>query len=135
MLLFLVWCLPRGEYLLSPPTTGPFYYQVSDLGSGRSRRLRGGCKFPVQMPIQVWRDRKSPGESARYWLLLCCWFVHVLIKFDFGDPYHTYLSLAAISLLKLEDGVHESWRLPRLDPLLNATEETVAWIKTHVPEA
>ncbi|KAJ7066578.1 terpenoid cyclases/protein prenyltransferase alpha-alpha toroid, partial [Mycena amicta] len=55
------------------------------------------------------------------------------------DPYHTYLSIAALSLYPphIPDDestpVLRSWEFGRLDPLLNATTETVAWIRAHVP--
>ncbi|KAF7308815.1 Terpenoid cyclases/Protein prenyltransferase [Mycena kentingensis (nom. inval.)] len=57
------------------------------------------------------------------------------------DPYHTYLAIAALSLYPptIPDADSEpaptvkSWEFGRLDALLNATEETVAWIRTHVP--
>ncbi|KAI0642970.1 terpenoid cyclases/Protein prenyltransferase [Trametes meyenii] len=49
------------------------------------------------------------------------------------DPYHTYLSLAILSILPTDHGDDPSWELPRLDPLWNATEITVEWIKNHVP--
>ncbi|KAF9533301.1 terpenoid cyclases/protein prenyltransferase alpha-alpha toroid [Crepidotus variabilis] len=54
------------------------------------------------------------------------------------DPYHTYLSLAALSMYppQVHDGnsTSETWKFGVLDPLLNAREETVAWIRSHVPD-
>lgn len=47
------------------------------------------------------------------------------------DPYHTYMSLAAASIYPPENA-DDSWTLPRLDVLWNATEETAAWLKEHV---
>ena len=47
------------------------------------------------------------------------------------DPYHTYLSLASLALYPPDD-VHESWILNKLDPLLNATQDTVGWIRKHI---
>ncbi|KAI0783426.1 terpenoid cyclases/Protein prenyltransferase [Abortiporus biennis] len=55
------------------------------------------------------------------------------------DPYHTYLSLAAISLFpppseNKDDPNYEEWKnVSRIDPLLNATLETEKWIRRHVP--
>ncbi|KAJ7180618.1 terpenoid cyclases/protein prenyltransferase alpha-alpha toroid [Mycena filopes] len=55
------------------------------------------------------------------------------------DPYHTYLSIAALTMYPPsapdDDGpVAASWgSFDTLDPLLNATEETVGWIRGHVP--
>lgn len=56
------------------------------------------------------------------------------------DPYHTYLSLAAIAVyapLSEEHGDVEadSWRIEPLDPLLNANISTVAWAREHIPAA
>jgi geranylgeranyl transferase type-1 subunit beta len=50
------------------------------------------------------------------------------------DPYHTYLSLAAISIYSASiDPALSSWKLKPLDHLLNASEETVAWARQHIP--
>ncbi|KAL0960955.1 hypothetical protein HGRIS_005955 [Hohenbuehelia grisea] len=51
------------------------------------------------------------------------------------DPYHTYLSLAALSMYPPANdaGSNPSWQFERLDPLLNARETTVRWIKEHIP--
>ncbi|KAI6042667.1 terpenoid cyclases/protein prenyltransferase alpha-alpha toroid [Pisolithus marmoratus] len=52
---------------------------------------------------------------------------------DHPDPYHTYLSLAASALYPLPEAVSVATRLPQpLDPLLNATWETVDWAKKHI---
>ncbi|KAG6850207.1 hypothetical protein H0H93_016386 [Arthromyces matolae] len=55
------------------------------------------------------------------------------------DPYHTYLSLAALSMYSpsaaMGNHVHaESWAFEPLDPLLNAREETARWAKKYIPE-
>ncbi|KAH9850205.1 terpenoid cyclases/Protein prenyltransferase [Lenzites betulinus] len=52
---------------------------------------------------------------------------------EHSDPYHTYLSLAILSILPADHGDDSSWKLPRLDALWNATEETAAWAKKHIP--
>ncbi|KAJ7668352.1 terpenoid cyclases/protein prenyltransferase alpha-alpha toroid [Mycena rosella] len=53
------------------------------------------------------------------------------------DPYHTYLSIAALTMyppnVPGEGSLSKSWDFETLDPLLNAREETVAWIREHVP--
>ncbi|KAI0351394.1 terpenoid cyclases/Protein prenyltransferase [Trametes cingulata] len=49
------------------------------------------------------------------------------------DPYHTYLSLAILSILPADHGEDSSWELPQLDPLWNATEETATWARKHIP--
>jgi len=53
------------------------------------------------------------------------------------DPYHTYLSLAALSMYASEANISgaysQSWNFAPLDPLLNAREETALWIRQHIP--
>ncbi|KAI0824009.1 terpenoid cyclases/Protein prenyltransferase [Trametes gibbosa] len=49
------------------------------------------------------------------------------------DPYHTYLSLAILSVLPADHGDDSTWQLPRLDALWNATEDTAAWARKHIP--
>ncbi|PCH40384.1 terpenoid cyclases/Protein prenyltransferase [Wolfiporia cocos MD-104 SS10] len=49
-----------------------------------------------------------------------------------ADPYHTYLSLAALALLPPSDA-DSSWDLPKLDPLWNASEATASWARAHIP--
>jgi geranylgeranyl transferase type-1 subunit beta len=71
---------------------------------------------------------------------------HFLILSDVLDPYHTYLSLAAISIcpsilnsssatdLDLDISADPaSWRFERLDALLNAGEATARWARAHIP--
>jgi hypothetical protein len=48
------------------------------------------------------------------------------------DPYHTYLSLAAVAMYASGSEAGDSWRLQRLDPLLNAREETSRWARERV---
>ncbi|TEB39976.1 terpenoid cyclases/Protein prenyltransferase [Coprinellus micaceus] len=56
---------------------------------------------------------------------------------EMPDPYHTYLSLAAISLYPLDldasDTSAETWKLEPLDPLLNAKESTARWARQYIP--
>ncbi|KAG1751103.1 terpenoid cyclases protein prenyltransferase [Suillus lakei] len=49
------------------------------------------------------------------------------------DPYHTYLSLAAVALLPPNSSEGASWALCSLDPLLNATYQTSSWARAHIP--
>ncbi|KAG1743173.1 terpenoid cyclases/protein prenyltransferase alpha-alpha toroid [Suillus paluster] len=49
------------------------------------------------------------------------------------DPYHTYLSLAAVALLPPDSSEGASWALCPLDPLLNATYQTSSWARAHIP--
>jgi len=47
------------------------------------------------------------------------------------DPYHTYLSIAAAAIVSPDP----AWALRPLDPLINATHETVRWAKERVSAA
>lgn len=53
-----------------------------------------------------------------------------------SDPYHTYLSLAALSMfpppLDKNDPIWASWNFEALDPLINARVGTAKWAKERV---
>jgi geranylgeranyl transferase type-1 subunit beta len=53
------------------------------------------------------------------------------------DPYHTYLSLAALSMypphLDRMNTNAASWDFEPLDPLLNARGETATWARQYIP--
>jgi len=48
------------------------------------------------------------------------------------DPYHTYLSLAALALHPSSEG-DSSWELSPVNVFWNTTEATATWIKDHIP--
>ncbi|KDQ62075.1 hypothetical protein JAAARDRAFT_189449 [Jaapia argillacea MUCL 33604] len=48
------------------------------------------------------------------------------------DPYHTYLSLAALSIHPPHTS-DTTWKLDALDPLLNARSATAAWAREKIP--
>lgn len=48
------------------------------------------------------------------------------------DPYHTYLTLAALSICPAPSA-DASWELPKLNVAWNATEDTAQWVRDHVP--
>ncbi|KAI9573515.1 terpenoid cyclases protein prenyltransferase [Boletus coccyginus] len=48
------------------------------------------------------------------------------------DPYHTYLSLAAVAMYPLSSA-ERSWKLQPLDPLINANEATSSWARMYIP--
>ena len=59
----------------------------------------------------------------------------------FSDPYHTYLSLASLSLYPpskawLEQKAVDlsAWSLHSLDPLLNLRVESAEWARSHIPD-
>ena len=56
-------------------------------------------------------------------------FIYIL------DPYHTYLSLAALSTHPPgpEATTSESWKFKHLDPLVNANDSTAEWARSHIP--
>ncbi|CAA7261529.1 unnamed protein product [Cyclocybe aegerita] len=80
---------------------------------------------------------KAPGENPgdHFPVINCC--SRFIASLWITDPYHTYLSIAALSMYPpgLSDSHpnFQSWRFASLDPLLNAREETVQWIREHVP--
>ncbi|KAF9815988.1 hypothetical protein IEO21_04315 [Rhodonia placenta] len=49
-----------------------------------------------------------------------------------SDPYHTYLSLAALAIYP-PPAADETWKLPSLNVLWNATTETARWARKHIP--
>ncbi|TFK48769.1 terpenoid cyclases/Protein prenyltransferase [Heliocybe sulcata] len=51
---------------------------------------------------------------------------------EHSDPFHTYLSLAALGIYPPEIP-EESWRFDTLDPLLNAKEDTARWARDNIP--
>jgi len=53
---------------------------------------------------------------------------------EHADPYHTYLSLAAISIFPpSEFAGGGSWAIEPLDTLINAKSSTARWAKDHIP--
>lgn len=51
---------------------------------------------------------------------------------EHSDPFHTYLSLAALGIYLPEDP-EESWKFEALDPSLNARLETAQWAREKIP--
>ncbi|KAI0759362.1 terpenoid cyclases/Protein prenyltransferase [Trametes elegans] len=106
--------------------------------SGRTNKLADACYcFWCGAALSILDAGDLVDERAMADFLARC-------QFKFGglakapgenpDPYHTYLSLAILSILPANHGDDESWTLPRLDALVNATEETAAWARQHIPE-
>ncbi|KAG6808275.1 hypothetical protein H0H92_004670 [Tricholoma furcatifolium] len=78
---------------------------------------------------------KAPGEHPGLYKII---FLRQPYLKHHTDPYHTYLSLAALAMytptLIMGDHVHAaSWTFESLDPLLNAREETSRWAKKYIP--
>lgn len=88
------------------------------------------------MPVQVWGHFQDAHRNTWY-------DVHTAIRSErpltmFLDPYHTYLSLAAIAIYsplpeEHDDTAIDSWRIEPLDPLLNANLSTAAWAREKIP--
>lgn len=89
---------------------------------------------------------KQPGETAGEHLKASLLFVsarrearrHSLKPFP--DPYHTYLSLASLSLYPPTKAWFQrksldtsTWSLHPLDPLLNLRVESAKWARRHIP--
>jgi hypothetical protein len=72
----------------------------------------------ISLPYQ------NPAHSPNFNLIYCLLACHT-------DPYHTYLSIAASSIVSPDP----AWELQPLDPLINATYETAKWAKEHIPVA
>ncbi|EPT00297.1 hypothetical protein FOMPIDRAFT_1030563 [Fomitopsis schrenkii] len=85
---------------------------LSMLDAGEAVDTTALASFMHQCQFKFGGIAKAPGERA--------------------DPYHTYLSLAALALFPPPDA-DESWQLPPLDPLWNATLDTARWAREHVP--
>ncbi|KIM43086.1 hypothetical protein M413DRAFT_443899 [Hebeloma cylindrosporum] len=89
------------------------------LGAGHLVNSAALAMFLSRCQFKYGGIAKSPGENP--------------------DPYHTYLSLAALSMYPPEasaTGTYSaSWNFAPLDPLLNAKEETALWIRQHIPAA
>ncbi|KIY52428.1 terpenoid cyclases/Protein prenyltransferase [Fistulina hepatica ATCC 64428] len=76
----------------------------------------------------------DPDALARF--ISSCQFKYGGISKAVGehpDPYHTYLSLAALSMYPQTHDGHPSWQFEPLDPLLNAREQTARWAREHIP--
>ncbi|KAF9649787.1 terpenoid cyclases/Protein prenyltransferase [Thelephora ganbajun] len=53
---------------------------------------------------------------------------------EHADPYHTYLSLAAIAMFPPSESVEGStWAIEPLDPVINAKLSTAQWARDHIP--
>ncbi|KAI8986274.1 terpenoid cyclases/Protein prenyltransferase [Trametes punicea] len=83
------------------------------LGAGELVNERAMADFLARCQFKFGGLAKAPGESS--------------------DPYHTYLSLAILSILPADHSDDDIWKLPRLNALWNATEETAAWAREHIP--
>ncbi|KAG5644761.1 hypothetical protein DXG03_007669 [Asterophora parasitica] len=89
------------------------------LGAGDLVDKRALAKFMVECQFKYGGIAKAPGENP--------------------DPYHTYLSLAALSIyspasVMNPDNINTaSWILDPLDPLLNARQDTAQWARRYIP--
>ncbi|CAK5267646.1 unnamed protein product [Mycena citricolor] len=76
-------------------------------------------------------------ESHASFIASCQFKFGGICKFpgETPDPYHTYLAMASLALYppSVDISVAASWKIAPIDALLNATEDTVRWIRHHVP--
>ncbi|KAG9315698.1 terpenoid cyclases/protein prenyltransferase alpha-alpha toroid [Chiua virens] len=114
--------------------------QVSSGGyRGRTNKEGDACySFWCGASLTILDAREFVSERSFSEFLSSC-------QFKFGgiskapkehpDPYHTYLSLAAIAMFppSANDSAEGSWRLQPLDPLLNANEATSSWVRKYIP--
>ncbi|KAL7279666.1 hypothetical protein ACG7TL_006073 [Trametes sanguinea] len=104
---------------------------------GRTNKLADACYcFWCGAALSILGAGDLVDESALSDFLTRCQFKFGGIAKAPGerpDPYHTYLSLAVLSILPADHAGDESWNLPCLDALWNATEDTAAWARQHIP--
>ncbi|KAN0087652.1 Terpenoid cyclases/protein prenyltransferase alpha-alpha toroid [Tylopilus felleus] len=112
--------------------------QVSSGGyCGRTNKEADACYcFWCGASLSILGAREFVCESSLSKFIASC-------QFKFGgiskapkehpDPYHTYLSLAAVAMYPPLSSVEGSWKLQPLDPLLNANEATSSWARKYIP--
>ncbi|KAF8073552.1 terpenoid cyclases/protein prenyltransferase alpha-alpha toroid [Lyophyllum atratum] len=113
--------------------------------SGRTGKDADACYcFWCGAALQILGASDLVDASALAMFLGSCQFKYGGIAKAPGehpDPYHTYLSLAALSMYPPASAmgpnhihIHApSWTFEPLDPLLNAREETARWAKKYIP--
>ncbi|KAH7872277.1 terpenoid cyclases/protein prenyltransferase alpha-alpha toroid [Lentinula edodes] len=86
------------------------------LGAGNLVDSRSLALFLASCQFKFGGIAKAPGEHP--------------------DPYHTYLSLAALSMFPPpqydNDANSSTWAFESLDPLINARGETADWARSHI---
>ncbi|KAH7919069.1 terpenoid cyclases/Protein prenyltransferase [Leucogyrophana mollusca] len=107
---------------------------------GRTSKDPDACYcFWCGASLSILGDGDLVNESALASFLGSCQFKFGGIAKAPGehpDPYHTYLSLAALALHPPGEGTQgtsTSWKLHPLDPLLNAKRETANWARLYIP--
>lgn len=112
--------------------------QASNGGfSGRTNKVTDACYcFWCGASLHVLDAGDLVDKAAMSSFIASCQFKYggiAKIPGEHPDPYHTYLSLAAVALLPHSSSEGTSWALCPLDPLLNATYQTSSWARTHIP--
>ncbi|KAJ3551791.1 hypothetical protein NM688_g4506 [Phlebia brevispora] len=104
---------------------------------GRTNKLADACYcFWCAASLQLLGAEDMVDTLAMANFLASCQFKFGGVCKEPGgrpDPYHTYMTLAALSICPVKDA-DNSWKLPTLDVALNTTVETAKWIQEHVPE-
>lgn len=100
--------------------------------SGRLNKPADACySFWAGAALKILgQDKLVDGVKMREWLLSCQFKFGGIARTvgEFPDPYHTYLSLAAMAMY-----ADDSSQLPDFDPLLNCTKDTANWARNHIP--
>ena len=106
----------------------------SDFKTRSFDRYQSFLSILIQVPVQVWRYLEMSRRT--FWYTYFILHGRQTTKILYSDPYHTYLSIAALCMyppshLSAEEKP-ESWKFPILDPLLNARMETAEWAKKYI---
>ncbi|KAK0222201.1 terpenoid cyclases/protein prenyltransferase alpha-alpha toroid [Armillaria fumosa] len=110
--------------------------QLSSGGfTGRTNKEADACYcFWCGAALQILGARELVNMQGLGQFLSSCQFKYGGIAKTPGehpDPYHTYLSLAALSMYPPD--ADSTWAFEPLDPLLNARVETSNWARAHIP--
>lgn len=108
--------------------------------SGRTGKIADSCYcFWCGAALKILKqDHLIETKAISLFLSRCQFKFGGISKFEGeqSDPYHTYLSIAALCMyppspLSAEERP-ESWKFPAFDPFLNARIETAEWAKKYI---
>ena len=131
MLLLLVWRCNSGLFSHAFQIT---FHEPPDqiLGAAELVDKAALASFIGSCQFKFGGIAKAPGEHAG--ADFCIAFLQVLYENFSPDPYHTYLSLAAIAMFPPPESAEGgTWAIEPLDPLINARLSTAQWARDHIP--